>query len=178
MFRLSSNGYVVLFITDVFATGDLSGVFTQKPQMENAIKCKNCRYILTPVQDKLHDVRTFYTGRCMLFDFDDILQHHEGKRADWKDPSWVKSVLENRFEVGGCRKGIFVIPSAWMKPHSSPQGKLLCPKCRNKLGSFSWNQPINCCCGSEFQPAFHIVPSKVDLPIKRISASYLLVHSS
>lgn len=38
-----------------------------------------------------------------------------------------------------CHKTYFVEPLAWMKDicHST-QGKLYCPKCNNKIGSFSW----------------------------------------
>lgn len=38
-----------------------------------------------------------------------------------------------------CVQTYFIEPLAWMKDiHKNVQGKLYCPKCSNKLGSFSW----------------------------------------
>ncbi|XP_077286808.1 dual specificity protein phosphatase MPK-4 isoform X2 [Arctopsyche grandis] len=63
-----------------------------------------------------------------------------------------------------CVQTYFIEPLAWMKDiHKNVQGKLYCPKCSNKLGSFSWIMGCQCPCGSKVAPAFYLVPSKVEL---------------
>lgn len=52
-------------------------------------------------------------------------------------------VVDNSAEIQEspqiCLQTYFVEPLAWMQDiHKNVQGKLLCPKCSNKLGSFSW----------------------------------------
>lgn len=63
-----------------------------------------------------------------------------------------------------CKSLIFVEPIAWMKDiHREVQGRLNCPKCSQKLGSYTWINGLNCPCGKEISPAFYMVPSKVEL---------------
>lgn len=62
-----------------------------------------------------------------------------------------------------CKKIYFVEPLAWMPDIThNLEGKLNCPKCSTKLGSFSWIAGSQCPCGSKIAPAFYFVPSKVD----------------
>ncbi|XP_043681426.1 dual specificity protein phosphatase MPK-4-like isoform X2 [Vespula pensylvanica] len=62
-----------------------------------------------------------------------------------------------------CTKIYFVEPLAWMPDiMHNVEGKLNCPKCNTKLGSFSWIAGSQCPCGSKIAPAFYLVPSKVD----------------
>lgn len=62
-----------------------------------------------------------------------------------------------------CNKTYFVEPLSWMKNVTqTTQGKLHCPKCNSKVGSFSWIMGCQCPCGSQIAPAFYLVPSKVD----------------
>lgn len=63
-----------------------------------------------------------------------------------------------------CKEIIFVEPIAWMADVcKQTQGKLNCPKCSAKLGSFTWINGCNCPCGKQVSPAFYLVPSKVEL---------------
>lgn len=43
-----------------------------------------------------------------------------------------------------------------------PEGKLLCPKCKARLGSFDWLGSF-CSCGSKIVPAFQLQMSRVDV---------------
>lgn len=62
-----------------------------------------------------------------------------------------------------CEQMYFVEPLVWMCDVTKvPQGKLHCPKCKNKVGSFSWVMGSQCPCGCQVAPAFYLVPSKVD----------------
>lgn len=62
-----------------------------------------------------------------------------------------------------CRKTFFVEPMAWMSNITNlTEGKLHCPKCNARLGSFSWIMGTQCPCGCNVAPSFYLVPSKVD----------------
>ncbi|CAB3258933.1 unnamed protein product [Arctia plantaginis] len=62
-----------------------------------------------------------------------------------------------------CRLMWFVEPMAWMRDVTHQHsGKLHCPKCLNKIGSFSWIMGCKCPCGQKVAPAFYLVPSKVE----------------
>ncbi|XP_076454666.1 dual specificity protein phosphatase 12-like [Babylonia areolata] len=61
-----------------------------------------------------------------------------------------------------CEMSLFVEPMAWMKGQvETVEGKLACPKCSAKLGSFVWYGE-RCPCGAWVAPAFHIQTGKVD----------------
>lgn len=63
-----------------------------------------------------------------------------------------------------CKEIIFLEPIAWMtEVLKQTHGKLNCPKCSSKLGSFTWVNGCNCPCGKQVSPAFYLVPSKVEL---------------
>ncbi|XP_050308982.1 dual specificity protein phosphatase MPK-4 [Anthonomus grandis grandis] len=61
-----------------------------------------------------------------------------------------------------CIKTYFLEPISWMDVTQTLQGKLHCPKCKHKVGSFSWIMGCQCPCGVQVAPAFYLVPSKVD----------------
>ncbi|XP_066143713.1 dual specificity protein phosphatase MPK-4-like [Euwallacea fornicatus] len=61
-----------------------------------------------------------------------------------------------------CTKTFFLEPIVWMNVAQNTEGKLHCPKCENKVGSFSWVMGCQCPCGTKVAPAFYLVPSKVD----------------
>ncbi|KAK6538889.1 tyrosine protein phosphatase yvh1 [Orbilia ellipsospora] len=59
---------------------------------------------------------------------------------------------------------IFVDPIAWMRPELQKEqleGKLECPKCNAKVGSYAW-QGMKCSCGSWVTPAISLAKGKVD----------------
>ncbi|EAA00982.5 AGAP002108-PA [Anopheles gambiae str. PEST] len=62
-----------------------------------------------------------------------------------------------------CNKIFFIEPLAWMTDiYRNTQGRLYCPKCTVKLGSFNWVMATKCPCGAEIFPAFYLVPSKTE----------------
>lgn len=61
-----------------------------------------------------------------------------------------------------CTKIFFIEPLIWMNCSQTIEGKLMCPKCDAKLGSFSWIMGCQCPCGVKVAPAFYLTPSKVD----------------
>ncbi|KAG5875687.1 Dual specificity protein phosphatase MPK-4 [Gonioctena quinquepunctata] len=52
-----------------------------------------------------------------------------------------------------CTMTYFIEPMSWMNVTQGMQGKLLCPKCSSKLGSFSWIMGCQCPCGTKVAPA-------------------------
>ncbi|VVB13152.1 unnamed protein product [Arabis nemorensis] len=59
---------------------------------------------------------------------------------------------------------VFVEPLSWMNQveEDLSEGKLLCPKCKTRLGSFDWSGSY-CSCGSKIVPAFQLQLSRVDV---------------
>ncbi|XP_017885920.1 dual specificity protein phosphatase MPK-4 isoform X1 [Ceratina calcarata] len=120
-------------------------------------RCKKCRRIVASASN--------------------ILPHMPKERQIWRHISTKKSSKqskatqeplepvqkEERQPREFCTKILFVEPLAWMPDIvHNVEGKLNCPKCGTKLGSFSWIAGSQCPCGSKIAPAFYLVPSKVD----------------
>lgn len=62
-----------------------------------------------------------------------------------------------------CDKFYFIEPILWMKDvMTCMEGKLYCPTCKTKLGSFNWIMASKCVCGTQVFPSFYLVPSKID----------------
>ncbi|XP_063708938.1 dual specificity protein phosphatase MPK-4 [Culicoides brevitarsis] len=62
-----------------------------------------------------------------------------------------------------CSEAYFFEPIAWMTDIiNHTQGSLNCPKCKAKLGKFNWVQSSKCPCGKHVQPAFYMMPSKIE----------------
>lgn len=77
-----------------------------------------------------------------------------------------KSLSEEKDEKRAeyCNKNYFIEPLAWMKDvTTSTEGKLYCPTCKTKLGSFNWVMASKCGCGVQVHPSFYLVPSKIDV---------------
>lgn len=104
-----------------------------------AYKCRNCRLSLIGVHS--------------------VVPHCPSETPLWTDPKWSDRQTKLTF----CDKGIFTFPLTWMEDSTkSLQGKLHCPKCQAKLGSFSWHEGCRCSCEARITPAFYFIPSKVD----------------
>ncbi|XP_033321782.1 dual specificity protein phosphatase MPK-4 isoform X2 [Megalopta genalis] len=120
-------------------------------------RCKKCRRIVASASNILpHAPRE-----------KQIWRHISTKRTS-KQSKAVHEPLElpkkdEHEPVEFCTKILFVEPMAWMPDIThNVEGKLNCPKCSAKLGSFSWIAGNQCPCGSKIAPAFYLVPSKVD----------------
>ncbi|XP_046738310.1 dual specificity protein phosphatase MPK-4-like [Diprion similis] len=123
-------------------------------------RCKRCRRIVASASNILpHAPRE-----------KQIWRHVSSKRYDkgLKVAKTSKKPLEEDennepCESEFCTKTYFIEPLAWMPDIvHNVEGKLNCPKCATKLGSFSWIAGSQCPCGSKIAPAFYLVPSKVD----------------
>lgn len=71
----------------------------------------------------------------------------------------TNTIHENSF----CSKVYFIEPLSWMKDiMNNVEGKLNCPSCRTKIGSFNWIMASKCPCGVQVAPSFYLIPSKID----------------
>lgn len=87
-----------------------------------------------------------------------ILPHYANEKLSWKDSKWSSDFSSLQL----CLDTIFVEPMSWMSVCQSESGKINCPKCQSKLGSYSWTMGCQCQCGAKVSPAFYFVPSKID----------------
>lgn len=125
--------------------------------MENVdFKCKQCR--------------------IKLFSTCNVLPHFEGQPVYWDDLRWLKYPNLDSNDKKLCTAGLYVEPLGWMiQAFKAPQGKINCPKCDAKLGTFSWSGTA-CLCGQELFPAIRIVESKID-QCSPNTANQLLIQS-
>lgn len=64
-------------------------------------------------------------------------------------------------ESSACTSIFLHEPADWMTDISDLEGKLACPKCSSKVGSFCW-AGAQCSCGRWVVPAFKVLKAKVD----------------
>ncbi|XP_052785497.1 dual specificity protein phosphatase 12-like isoform X2 [Mya arenaria] len=142
---------------DVLADADL-GSTDVKINTDSFYKCMKCRQI--------------------LFKTSSIVQHSKGEGEaafDWRSkmPANLRPADCVNQSSGSevCEKSLFIEPVRWMAESiKQMEGKLNCPKCNLKLGSFIWYGE-KCPCGTWVAPAFHIQSSKVDLVKPRLLAT-------
>lgn len=105
----------------------------------SSYKCKKCRYMLFTSENKLKHSKPEEEGRSIK-------------------PNYKKGLIES----GECTKDIYIEPVNWLLDHIQElDGKIMCPKCNAKLGSYSWCGHL-CSCGTWMVPAFQISESRVD----------------
>lgn len=102
--------------------------------------------------------------RQPLFRSSGIMTHTVGQGEaafDWRSKVHSSKSVEQS-EDRLCAQSLFIEPVQWMAESINQlDGKILCPKCHAKLGSFIWYGE-KCPCGAWVAPAFHIQKSKVD----------------
>ncbi|XP_017298408.1 dual specificity protein phosphatase MPK-4 isoform X4 [Diaphorina citri] len=117
------------------------GLTSNRPN-PNVYKCKKCRRV--------------------LFTLNNIFAHNRGVKFTWKCQE--DGVPPSDSEL--CKEKIFIEPLVWMKDvKTCPSGKLTCPRCNFKLGSYSWIDYCICNCRTKIFPFFYITPSKIDFDI-------------
>ncbi|XP_015596741.1 dual specificity protein phosphatase MPK-4 [Cephus cinctus] len=123
-------------------------------------RCKKCRRIVASASNVLpHMPREKQVWRHIS-----SKRYNKSPRQDKQANKPAENLQKEELpptEV--CTKTYFLEPLSWM-PNimHNVEGKLNCPKCSTKLGSFSWVAGCQCPCGSKIAPAFYLVPSKVD----------------
>lgn len=88
---------------------------------------------------------------------------------DQEDPPHSQSLHDFRKKrqklghctTGNCQSYFISQPLPWMDGCSNVEGKLHCPKCKTKVGHYSWTG-AQCTCGTWVTPAIMVPFSKVD----------------
>lgn len=131
-------------------------------------RCKKCRRIVAAKSNVITHKPVSPNQRTKESKLDAYVDDHTGVMIDeicdkLKENS-LSSDRSSDVEIDYCKDVYFIEPLAWMDGIlRQTNGKLHCPKCQSKLGSFSWTMGINCPCGRQVSPAFYLVPSKVEL---------------
>lgn len=95
-----------------------------------------------------------------------MLPHVKGETPNWMDSKWARlteeDILDDASSPAGldlCSQSVFITPVSWME-HEIKQnlsGKLYCPNCPAKVGSYSWILGDLCKgCGAVVLPAFQL----------------------
>ncbi|XP_010420309.1 PREDICTED: dual specificity protein phosphatase 12-like [Camelina sativa] len=112
---------------------------------------------------------TYHCKKCkriLLFQ-EQVIDHTPGEADSEFDDMFKNMIGEVRNKNPGdpnqCTS-MFVEPIEWMNTMEDyvSEGKLLCPKCSAKVGSFDWSGSY-CSCGSKIVPAFQLQMSRVDV---------------
>ena len=111
--------------------------------------------------------------RRVLATSKNVLEHEAGTGIDAF--SWRQRRRGNDSGATGASSSscssIFVSPITWMMLDQTEEnepvifqknsGKIHCPKCRSKIGAFTWSGE-RCNCGAFVAPSFHIQKAKLD----------------
>lgn len=92
--------------------------------------------------------------RKRLFLGETLIAHEKGRAGFERKHGAQRSAQED------CTSH-FIETYTWMGDLMSLEGKLNCPKCSARVGSFNW-AGMQCSCGTWVRPAFQVVKSKVD----------------
>lgn len=105
--------------------------------------------------------------RKSLFHQSNIIPHLQGQDLYWNN---FKQQLIMQLSQNICKHSLFIEFLPWMtEAQNVHSGKISCPECGSKIGSFSWKgQP--CSCGATISPSFKIIESKMDKEVKDLSA--------
>lgn len=125
-------------------------------------RCKKCRRIVANASNILpHKPKEKQIWRHVTIKYNDKTPNQS--KISQKPQETGKQVEPIEINSEPCKKTYFIEPLAWMPDIlHKVDGKLNCPKCTSKLGSFSWVAGCQCPCGSKIAPAFYLIPSKVD----------------
>ena len=122
--------------------------------------CRRCRYVLVYENEVIWHAKANAAEKG----------HGKSISSANSTPSWQLSLQEGSGGLVGLRPSNFchslfiTVPDVERVSGAleSPSGKLHCPHCQSKIGSFAW-YGANCDCGKWVTPAFQISISKVDL---------------
>lgn len=91
-------------------------------------------------------------------------EHVVAHEAGGGPAAWGAHATATASPTGPACSSLFVEPLAWMREQMGEQvaGKLSCPKCAARLGSFSW-AGSRCSCAAWVTPAFQLHAARLDV---------------
>ncbi|KAH8869452.1 Tyrosine-protein phosphatase YVH1 [Schistosoma japonicum] len=126
----------------------------------SSFRCKKCRYVLF----NSNQLRIHQQPETPL---NLVLNSEKGKNIDNVSGVLIRGVSLNSSPLQCDRNELFCDPLEWTQHNTSDvEGKLYCPGCSAKVGSFNWcGEP--CVCGTWVVPAFHFNRNHIDrVPIR------------
>eukprot|EP00123_Amoebidium_parasiticum_P022404 comp86682_c0_seq1/m.48487 comp86682_c0_seq1/g.48487 ORF comp86682_c0_seq1/g.48487 comp86682_c0_seq1/m.48487 type:complete len:296 (-) comp86682_c0_seq1:217-1104(-) len=123
---------------------------------------------LTNDPEKDLDKKVYRCKKCrrQLFIQRNTIEHESGKGQE--SFKWHKreDPIKAQQQLSKCTS-YFIEPLKWMGPVvvGVLDGKLSCPKCDSRVGSFNWSG-AQCSCGAWVTPAFEVHCKRVDEVIK------------
>eukprot|EP01121_Diplochlamys_sp_Union-15-3_P017345 TRINITY_DN6088_c0_g1_i1.p1 TRINITY_DN6088_c0_g1~~TRINITY_DN6088_c0_g1_i1.p1 ORF type:complete len:128 (-),score=26.03 TRINITY_DN6088_c0_g1_i1:75-428(-) len=112
------------------------------------------------------DVTRYFTCRVCrqkIFDEQELVPHEKSKHS--LTLKQTKGIVPKTVEC----TSYFISEKEWMGELSSIDGKLLCPKCRGRVGSYRWDG-AQCSCGTWNRPAFQILKARVDEKVDKYNS--------
>ncbi|XP_033105784.1 dual specificity protein phosphatase 12-like isoform X2 [Anneissia japonica] len=107
--------------------------------------------------------------RRVLISRENVIGHDQGTGQEafkWHKRSSPVEVASDPTRQSTCTS-LFIEPVSWMKSAvvGTIQGKIACPKCSAKIGSFNWSGE-QCSCGAWVTPSFQVHLNKLDKVIQ------------
>lgn len=99
-------------------------------ELQVAILSDNIDFLYSIIQD----LKSF-SRRRIVASANDLLPHAKNEKLSWKDSKW--SADYSGLDL--CSSTYFIEPLSWINSITqSESGKITCPKCKAKLGSYNW----------------------------------------
>ncbi|XP_054716956.1 probable dual specificity protein phosphatase DDB_G0281963 [Uloborus diversus] len=124
---------------------------------------------LARFKDKINNGDKYKCRQCRkyLFSHNNIISHIKGQDLYWNN--YAQQLISEQ-SPNICKCSLFIEFLPWMtEACSSHSGKILCPECSAKLGTFCWKGQI-CPCGATISPCFKFVESKIDRELENLPA--------
>ncbi|KAF9951400.1 dual specificity phosphatase 12 [Mortierella alpina] len=116
------------------------------------LKCKKCRRALVAWDSVIYHTPGQGQGAFEYRKRDATLHISEAVQSD------ISKIQPHAATV--CQS-YFIEPVEWIQELHGLEGKIACPKCDSKLGTFNWSGQ-QCSCGAWVTPAFSMHKGKVD----------------
>lgn len=117
---------------------------------------------LMKFKERIYDSDQYKCRQCRkhLFYQSNVIPHIQGQDLYWNN--YTQQLIPEQSSLITCNNSLFIEFLPWMsEAHSSLSGKINCPHCSAKIGSFCWKGQL-CTCGATISPSFKIIESKLD----------------
>ncbi|OON19075.1 dual specificity phosphatase, catalytic domain protein [Opisthorchis viverrini] len=146
-------------------TDSSTTIATRDPVQPATFKCRKCRRALFSSANLV--------SHCLP---DSTTPSSESVDVDGEDNVEISTVLIKGITLNAVptpctRDELFTDPLEWTRPYTHEvEGKLYCPGCQAKVGSFNWCGE-RCVCGTWVTPAFHFNRNHLDRIDRRLASS-------
>lgn len=119
--------------------------------------CRKCGTLLSTLEHVLHqEVLSATTGTSQHG-----LNKGDGAGISRAKAAWSQAGMDKP----SCSSVFLHDKPSWAKDDGAHSGRLTCPKCKGRVGSFCWSG-ATCSCGRWITPSFQLQLSRVDAHLK------------